>query len=207
MAQRVLACTPCHGQQGISSNQGYLPRIAGKPAGYLHNQLLNFREGRRQNAAMSRLTATLSDDYLEAIAQHFAALDLPYPTPRLATVSPAMLARGKLLVHSGDPRRQLPACIDCHGGAMMGVAPSIPGLLGLPADYLLSQLGSWRTGLRRAQAPDCMQQVARRLDAQDLVAVASYLAAQPVPAGAHPEPGPGPRASPLPIACGGLPPP
>ncbi len=53
MAARVQACTACHGKEGRASSAGYLPRIAGKPAGYLYNQLVNFREGRRQNAAMT----------------------------------------------------------------------------------------------------------------------------------------------------------
>ena len=35
MAQRALACTGCHGPQGRSSPEGYVPRLAGKPAGYL----------------------------------------------------------------------------------------------------------------------------------------------------------------------------
>ncbi|MEO5733655.1 MAG: cytochrome c4 [Rubrivivax sp.] len=202
LAQRLLACTPCHGEQGVSTNRGYLPRIAGKPAGYLHNQLLNFREGRRHNATMSRLTATLSDDYLQAIGQHFAALDLPYQPPRPQVASPASVARGRTLVEHGDPARQLPACVACHGGAMMGVAPAIPGLLGLPSDYVLAQLGAWRTGLRQAQAPDCMLEIAQRLDIPDLVALASYLAAQPVPPGAKPVPG---LPQPLPLPCGGMP--
>ena len=202
MAQRLLACTPCHGEQGISTNRGYLPRIAGKPAGYLHNQLLNFREGRRNNATMRRLTETFSDDYMLAIAGHFAALDLPYPAPRTAAVAPGVLAHGRSLVEVGDPQRQLPACVRCHGSSMMGVTPSVPGLLGLPSDYLLSQLGAWRTGLRRAQAPDCMHTIANRLDASDLNAVASYLAAQPVPDGAKPQQQ---LPAPLPMACGGMP--
>ena len=47
LQQRLLACTACHGKDGRATSQGYFPRIAGKPAGYLYNQLLNFREGRR----------------------------------------------------------------------------------------------------------------------------------------------------------------
>ena len=39
MAQRVLACTGCHGPEGRAAADGYYPRIAGKPAGYLFNQL------------------------------------------------------------------------------------------------------------------------------------------------------------------------
>jgi cytochrome c553 len=35
---------------------------------------------------------------------------------------------------------------------MTGVAPHIPGLLGLPRDYLNAQLGAWKAGQRRAHA-------------------------------------------------------
>ncbi len=48
LSQRVLACTACHGQEGRAAPDGYHPRIAGKPAQYLFNQLVNFREGRRR---------------------------------------------------------------------------------------------------------------------------------------------------------------
>ena len=41
IAQRSLACTHCHGAQGRAAPDGYYPRLAGKPAGYLYNQLLH----------------------------------------------------------------------------------------------------------------------------------------------------------------------
>ena len=47
MAARVLACASCHGAQGQGTNDDYFPRLAGKPAGYLYNQLVAFRDGRR----------------------------------------------------------------------------------------------------------------------------------------------------------------
>ena len=47
MAARVLACASCHGDKGQGTNDDYFPRLAGKPAGYLYNQLVAFRDGRR----------------------------------------------------------------------------------------------------------------------------------------------------------------
>ena len=206
MAQRVQPCTVCHGREGRATNAGYFPRIAGKPAEYLYAQLLNFRDGRRQNAAMQGLIDTLSDDYLRQIAEHFAALDLPYPPPLPllpAQASAAALWRGEALVLMGDRTRGVPACASCHGAAMTGVVsasmPAVPGLLGLPRDYLMAQLGAWRTGLRKATAPDCMAQVATRLSPDDLSAVATWLAAQPVPVDAKPV---ARTAGPLPLDCG-----
>ncbi len=81
IAQRVLACTGCHGREGRAGPDGYYPRIAGKPAGYLFNQLRNFRDERRHYELMNGLLALLDDDYLREIAAYFAGLDLPYPPP------------------------------------------------------------------------------------------------------------------------------
>ena len=181
MAQRLLACSSCHGPQGAATRDGYLPRIAGKPAGYLYHQLLNFRDGRRHNAAMGRLVQHLSPAYLREIAEHFAALDLPYAAPPRIAATLAQLQRGQQLAQHGDAALRVPACAACHGAALIGQGPSIPGLLGLPRDYLLAQLGAWRTGLRRAHAPDCMAQISQALSHDDLSAVASYLALQAMP--------------------------
>jgi len=179
IAQRVLACTGCHGKEGRAAPDGYYPRIAGKPAGYLYAQLLAFREGRRRYAPMTELLDPLNDAYLREIAGHFAGLALPYPPPQPPTAAPALLERGRALATAGDGA--VPACAACHGAALTGVEPATPGLLGLPRDYLNAQLGAWRTGQRRAIAPDCMARVARALAPQDIEAVAQWLAAQPVP--------------------------
>ena len=198
MAQRTLACTSCHGAQGRAGPDGYYPRIAGKPAGYLYNQLLNFREGRRHYGLMTGLLDTLSDDYLHAIALHFASLDLPYPSPQPPQAPPEVLQRGRELALRGDAERRVPACAACHGKALTGVAPNVPGLLGLPRDYLNAQLGAWRTGQRRALAPDCMAEIARRLAPDDLSAVTAWLAAEPLPADAKPVSAEPPAAPPPP---------
>jgi cytochrome c553 len=199
MAQRMQACVACHGKEGRATNQGYFPRIAGKPAGYLYNQLVNFRDGKRKNATMAYLVDHMSDAYLREIAGYFAALDLPYPPPQTTNAPPATLARGEQLVRHGDPARGLPACAQCHGAAMTGAAPAMPGLLGLPRDYLLAQFGAWRTGERRAAAPDCMAEVARRLAPEDVSAMALWLSSQPVPGAAAAA---GALATKLPLACG-----
>src|SRR5215213_2614178 len=104
IAQRAQACTACHGKEGRAGPDGYYPRIAGKPAGYLYNQLLNFRDGRRHYGLMARLLDPLSDAYLMEIAQYFAALDLPYPAPQQLRVPEAVLQRGRSLATQGVDR-------------------------------------------------------------------------------------------------------
>jgi cytochrome c553 len=201
MAQRVLACTGCHGAQGRAAADGYYPRIAGKPAGYLYNQLLNFRDERRHYALMNGLLAPLDDAYLRAIAAHFASLDLPYPPPAPATLGDADRAGAARLVTEGDAQRGVPPCTACHGRAMTGTAPNVPGLLGLPRDYLNAQLGAWREDKRRAQSPDCMGRVAKAIAPEEIGAISAWLAAQPLPADARPAAA---FAAPLPFPCGGL---
>ena len=186
MAQRTLACTSCHGKEGRAGPDGYYPRIAGKPAGYLYNQLLNFREGRRHYGLMAGLLDTLSDDYLYAMALHFSNIDVPYPPPQPATAPAEVLRRGRELALQGDAERRVPACARCHGETLTGIQPNTPGLLGLSRDYLNAQLGAWRTGQRRAVAPDCMAEIARRLSPEDLSAVTAWLSAEPVPRGGKP---------------------
>ena len=202
MAQRMQACTGCHGAQGRAASDGYYPRIAGKPAGYLFNQLQSFRDGRRQYALMTNLLAPLTDDYLREIAAHFAQLELPYPPPQSATASVDLLTRGETLVMQGDAALRIPACIQCHGAALMGVAPNLPALIGMPRDYLNAQLGAWRTGSRHAAEPDCMAHVAKRLAPDDISALSQWLAAQTVRTGAKPAAA---LPAPLPLPCAGLP--
>lgn len=203
MTSRVAACTACHGQEGRATPDGYFPRIAGKPAGYLFHQLVNFRDGRRQYRPMTHLLDHLSDDYLREIAAHFASLEVPYPPPARPGLAPAVLAQGRALVLKGDAARDIPACVRCHGDAMTGVAPAIPGLLGLPRDYLNSQLGAWQTGQRHAAAPDCMAKITAKLTSTDITAIAAWLAAQPVPVPSKAVERSA-LAQPLPMDCGGV---
>ena len=201
MADRVLPCTACHGKEGRATPSGYFPRIAGKPVGYLYNQLRNFREGRRSYPQMAYLLTNLTDGYLYEMAAWFSDLQLPYAPPAASTATKQMLREGEALARHGDAAREIPACAQCHGEQLTGAEPFIPSLLGLSADYLGSQLGAWRTGQRHAQAPDCMADIARRLTLSQVQAVAGWLAAQPVPGDgraraetpAHP-----------PLACGSL---
>jgi len=207
MAERTRACTACHGEQGRAGPDGYYPRLAGKPAGYLHNQLRNFAQGRRHYDLMARLVDPLTDAYLGEMAQYFANLQLPYPAPTTNNaITPERLAKGQQLVTQGDTTRGLPACTQCHGVRLTGVQPNVPGLLGLPLDYLNAQLGAWQNAQRRAHAPDCMAEIVKRMPAQDLIAVSSWLARQPLPADTRPaERPPAGPALPDALRCGSAP--
>lgn len=199
MAARVAACTACHGEQGRAGADGYYPRLAGKPQDYLYQQLLHFRDGDRIYRPMTHLLAPLPDAYLYEIAGYFAAQHAPYPPPARGPASSALLERGRLLTQQGDPARDVPACVACHGARLSGLGPAIPGLLGLPRDYIGAQIGSWRGDLRRAAAPDCMAEVSKRLTPEDVAAVAAWLSSLPVTEPYVPEAA---ESLSLPLACG-----
>lgn len=196
---RVQGCVTCHGQSGQGTNDGYFPRIAGKPAGYLYNQLVAFRDGTRRYAPMNYLVAYLPDAYLKEIAEHFAKERPPFAAKEANRAPTAVLNRGMALVAAGDPAKGVPACIACHGAGLTGMEPGIPGLVGLRSTYIVAQLTRWRVGERHAAEPDCMKRVATRLSDDDVSAVAAWLSQQPAPQNPSPESSNLVR---MPFACG-----
>jgi cytochrome c553 len=202
MAARVEACVVCHGTQGQGTSDVYFPRLAGKPAGYLYNQLLAFRSGRRKYPPMNYLLEFLPEPYLKAMAEYFGAQRPPLPPPAPVDVSSEVLARGQTLVTRGDRAHEIPACASCHGPSLTGMEPGIPGLLGLRPAYISAQLGAWRYGTRTAATPDCMQVVASHLSENDVKAVAAWLGSRPATANASPAPK---GSFALPFACGSEP--
>ena len=196
---RVQGCVTCHGQKGQGTADGYFPRIAGKPASYLHNQLTAFRDGTRSYPPMNYLVAYLPDAYLKEVAEYFAAQRPPFNVQPGAAPDPVVMQRGQVLATAGDPAKGIPACIACHGKSLSGMEPGIPGLAGLRPAYIVGQLTRWRVGERRAVDPDCMKRIATRLSDTDISSVAAWLAQQTPSANAAPEPSNLVR---MPLACG-----
>lgn len=190
LQQRVAACTSCHGVHGEGSPDSVVvPRLAGKPAGYLLQQLGYFQTGQRRHAPMEYVVRQLSGAYLRQIAEYFARQDVPYQQMPVPQVSEGTMRRGEQLALRGDSTRGVPSCVSCHGDKLTGVEPMMPGLLGLSYGYLSAQLTAWRTHTRAAEGPYCMGVVANRMRESDIAAVSAWLASRepstdmrPVPA-------------------------
>ena len=68
-------------------------------------------------------------------------------------------------------------CAQCHGTDGHTVAGSaVPGLAGMPRDYMVQQLQAFRNGSRPATV---MHQIARGFSEPQMQALAGYFAAQP----------------------------
>lgn len=197
--QRMQACVGCHGERGGGVPGAAFPRLAAQPVDYLVAQMQAFRDGVRTYAPMNFLMSRQSDAYFREIAEYFAAQQ---PDRRVvearrgASVDPAVLAAGRALVVDGRPDASVPACAACHGARLGGTLPGIPALAGMPRDFLVEQVGSWKAGTHRSPEPNCMAQIAKRMSGADIVAAATWLALQ------QPNGGPTARTGPLPLACG-----
>lgn len=181
MEERLRACTACHQPANArAADQSYAPDINGKPAEYLYQQLLNYREGRRLNTIMGPMLAYLSPEYLREIAAYFSQQPIGHRSRATAGTAPMSGAdqqialRGQQLVQESTTER--PACVACHGSDLRGDGVAIPGLRELSPAYISAQLGAWQSDTRHARQPDCMADVANALSGEDINAVAHWIA-------------------------------
>ncbi len=91
-----------------------------------------------------------------------------------AYVPPGSIAKGAAIVAGAAPART-PPCATCHGAGLRGQG-NIPGIAGRSPSYLVRQLVDIQTGARNGQAVRVMKALVARLDGDDLVAIAAYVA-------------------------------
>jgi cytochrome c553 len=186
-ANGVTACVGCHGANGEGNTAAGFPRLAGLSASYLADQLTAFASAQRQNAIMQPQAKLLSPDERVAVAQYFSQLPAPAGLPSADRQGIQPSDAGAWLATRGRWDVELPACVQCHGPAGVGVAPTFPPLAGQPAAYLASQLLAWKKGLRPPGPMGLMPAVAAKLSDADITAVAAYYAGEaPTPGGASP---------------------
>jgi cytochrome c553 len=143
--------------------------------------LREYAERRRPSGIMQSVAGALSDAAMEQLAAYYAGLQPPGPTE---AGEAARAARGRELARQGDPGRDIPPCLACHGDAR---SASFPALAGQNADYLISQLKLWRRDGRIATTHGAiMAPIARRLTDEQMRDAAAYFSQQPrePPAGA-----------------------
>lgn len=65
-------CVACHGLDGKAIAGSY-PNLNGQWERYLRLQLIAYRSGKRDNAVMNGMAATLTDEEINALAEHYGS--------------------------------------------------------------------------------------------------------------------------------------
>ena len=170
----IAVCGTCHGVDGNSINPMF-PRLAGQHAWYIEQQLKEFRAETRGDpyavAYMWGMANQLSDATIDALAQYFshqtAGPGKPHPQ--------AVIDQGRAIYEHGIPTQGVPACAACHGPQALGSA-QFPRLAGQHAEYILKQLQSFQSNMRKVAI---MHGVAQTLHKSQMKDVADYLESLP----------------------------
>ena len=171
-AAKAVVCSACHGANGNSANPEW-PSLAGLGADYIAAQLSNFKEGRRQNPVMMPNAMALSAEDMAELGAYFGALK---NTGLETDAAPASWEAGQKLFRAGNQARGIPACMACHGPAARGnEAAKFPALRGQHSVYTMKQLNDYASGARTTGPNNIMQSIAKKLTADEMRDVASYL--------------------------------
>jgi cytochrome c553 len=169
---KAAVCGACHGLDGNSSDAQY-PKLAGQSEQYIVRQLTDFKAGKRQNPIMLGMATPLSEQDMHDIGAYFSS-----KTPLPGVADQALVEKGETLFRQGDTKRDIPACMACHSidghgnpGAMY------PELTSQHAQYIQATLKSWHDGTSWGDDPhsQIMPSIAKKLDADDIAALASYI--------------------------------
>lgn len=163
-------CGACHsfdGSRGSPAN----PILAGQHPDYLVKQLTEFKSGKRANAVMQGMAATLAT---EADIKNVAAFYAGKSAKPGFAGNKTTVALGEKIWRGGIAERKVPACSGCHGPAGAGIPAQYPRLAGQHAAYTEAQLLGFRNGTRKNSAQ--MAGVAAGMTDADVKAVSDYIA-------------------------------
>ena len=167
----TAVCTSCHGAEGVSLLPTF-PNLAGQGKQYLHKQLLDVRDGRRQIPSMMGLLDNMSNQDLLIIAEFYGGKKRQFGFAKSDLVE-----LGRSIYRSGIPRKQIAACASCHSPSGIGNGPArFPLLAGQWEEYTVAQLSAFQRGERKNDGDSKMMRgIAKDLTYVEMEAVASYL--------------------------------
>ena len=161
-AQKSASCSVCHGIDG-NSPSGVYPNLAGQTPQYLFKQIKDFKEGRRQNAIMGTMIASLSEEDMRDLADFFSSQQ-PNTTPY--QLDATKIAEGKKLTEDAK-------CTTCHLRSFKGAA-EIPRVARQQYAYTVKQLKDFRDG-RRTNDNGLMGAITKDLTDEQITSLARYV--------------------------------
>jgi cytochrome c553 len=159
---KAQACVACHGADG-NSPAGNFPNLAGQSWRYIYVQLKDFKEGRRKDALMSPMAASLSKQEMMALANFFAA----------QTAKPSTFKTDDAKIKLGKAKTDETLCTMCHMGGLSG-QNEIPRLAGQQYEYIVKQMKDFKARNRTNDAGN-MTSVAQTLNEADIENLAHYI--------------------------------
>lgn len=192
--QKSTSCNSCHGENGNSQVSNF-PKLAQQHSSYLQKQLHAFKEGTRNDPMMSSLALSLTDEDITDLSAYYSTQKisdntLPIPKPVDEDENPAstntksgkadtvqaLIAQGSDLYRNGDLKREVSACIACHGPLGEGNKPaSFPALKSQHADYLIKALTDFKTDSRNKNPQNIMHMIAKKMTDQEIKAVSYHI--------------------------------
>jgi cytochrome c553 len=162
-------CAACHGANG-RSDMPNTPALSGQHMFYAITQLFLFREGRRNNEAMTAVAKGMSDADMQGFANVIGALP-PVPAPPPATPpDPARMKKGAELARQHK-------CVFCHGDNFAG-GQQVPRIAGQREDYLQMSLRGFKSGQRPGYTM-AMGEALSQVTPEELDTLAYYAARFP----------------------------
>ena len=136
------SCARCHGFDGAGRGTGSFPKLAGQHAEYLLRAMRAYDDGSRRSGIMSSVVSGLTPEAVDEAVRFYASLPVaPVAPTATASVNPGNATRGREIVTSGIPARDIPPCAECHQPSEeVNRNPAYPRLAGQYAGYLALQL-------------------------------------------------------------------
>jgi cytochrome c553 len=96
----------------------------------------------------------------------------------IAYVPVGSIKKGEALVVNGGAGKTV-QCGVCHGADLQGLGP-VPGIAGRSPSYIVRQISDIQRDTRNGEWASLMKPVVAKLNAEDLVAIAAYLASREI---------------------------
>ena len=163
--EKAELCAGCHGDNGISQTEN-IPSLAAQPDLFTQWQLVFFRAGTRKNEQMQPVVEGLTNEDIRNLGAYFASL--PPPQAAKPDDNPDLSKKG---AQAAAGRR----CASCHLDTYAGTK-AVARVAGQREDYLLKALHDYKSSIRAGGAMAAMAEVAYQLSAEEIEALAHYLA-------------------------------
>jgi len=162
-----IACHAIDGNSTITMN----PKLAGQHSSYITKQLMNFKDGTRENSVMAGMVASLSNEDMKNLGLYFSQQSLVLSSAKTNGKN----SFGEKIYRAGLADKSVPACASCHGPAGHGIPDVYPRLNSQHSDYILSQLNLFRLEKRANDENMIMRAIAQKLTEQEMLAVSDYI--------------------------------